>query len=248
MPRRAKPLPEHPVYFLRATLSDFEARERGQPYRLLAVLPDSSLYELAQAITDAFSFDFDHAFGFYDNLQHPYQAKERYELFVDLEADEAAELEPDDEIAVAIAGALAAIDNDALDERIQRAVREIMQEELLAHIPSALQEQARERLPGLLDALAEEATPGLAETFAEEDEADWLEEEALGVRDSTVAEAFNQVGKKLLFLFDYGDEWRFIVKFMRAEEAQADVEYPLLVESVGEAPEQYPELEDEDEL
>ncbi len=28
-------------------------------------------------------FDFDHAFGFYDNLKNPYSAKAKYELFAD---------------------------------------------------------------------------------------------------------------------------------------------------------------------
>lgn len=247
MPCKAQALPKRPVYLLRATLSDFEARERGRPYRLLAVRPKTSLYDLAYAITDAFGFDFDHAFGFYDNLRNPYRSEVRYELFVDLEVQEAEAAEPPDEVAVAIMAAFAALDADALQARTQQAIREVLQDELLLHIPAALQGQARERLPALLEAMAEDAVPELSEAFDEAEEEAWVEPEALGVREVTVAEAFDRVGEKLLYLFDYGDEWRFVVKFMRAEEAQSDGDYPRLVESVGEAPEQYPELEEEED-
>lgn len=246
MPRNAQKLPEHSVYLLRATLSDFEARERGRAYRLLAVYPETSLYDLAYEVTDAFGFDFDHAFGFYDNLHNPYQSEARYELFVDLEAEEAQGTEPTDELAAAIMDAFEVLDADALQIRIRQAVSEVLQDELLLHIPAALQDGARERLPALLEAMIEDAVPDLSETFDESEEEDWGEAEALGVREVTVAEAFDRVGKKLLYLFDYGDEWRFVVKFMRAEEAEPGVAYPRLVESVGEAPEQYPAFGEEE--
>lgn len=48
-----------------------------------------SLHGLAEHIIDAIGFDFDHAFGFYDNLKNPYEAHERYTLFADMgETDE----------------------------------------------------------------------------------------------------------------------------------------------------------------
>jgi hypothetical protein len=44
-----------------------------------------------------------------------------------------------------------------------------------------------------------------------------------------------------MYLFDYGDEWRFKVRVHAIDEdAPEDVEYPRIVQSVGEAPEQYP--------
>ena len=39
------------------------------PYRIVAIPGEFTLYELAESITDAFDFDFDHAFGFYDNIK-----------------------------------------------------------------------------------------------------------------------------------------------------------------------------------
>jgi len=37
---------------------------------------------------------------------------------------------------------------------------------------------------------------------------------ALGVKKTRVAQAFPAVGHTMLFLFDYGDEWRFRVRFV----------------------------------
>jgi hypothetical protein len=47
--------------------------------------------------------------------------------------------------------------------------------------------------------------------------------------------------QEFMYLFDYGDEWRFKVRVHAINEnADPDAEYPRLVESVGKAPEQYP--------
>ncbi len=52
--------------------------------------------------------------------------------------------------------------------------------------------------------------------------------------------------KEFLFLFDYGDEWHFGVKLMRTSEVVAPgVTYPRVVARAGEAPPQYPDLEDD---
>ena len=55
--------------------------------------------------------------------------------------------------------------------------------------------------------------------------------------------------KEFLFLFDYGDEWHFGVKLRRvSEQVEPRVQYPRVVASQGDAPPQYPDVEeDEDE-
>ncbi len=54
--------------------------------------------------------------------------------------------------------------------------------------------------------------------------------------------------KEFLFLFDYGDEWHFGVKLVRLSPAvEPGARYPRVVAQQGEAPPQYPELEDEEE-
>lgn len=55
-------------------------------------------------------------------------------------------------------------------------------------------------------------------------------------------------GQKFKYVFDFGDEWEFQCKVLR--ELEEDTKTPLVIRSVGESPEQYPEweeYEDEDE-
>ncbi|MDI6739343.1 MAG: hypothetical protein QME74_03150, partial [Candidatus Edwardsbacteria bacterium] len=52
-------------------------------YRVIAIRPDASLYQLAQAIIKSFDFDFDHCFGFYAGPSWR-KATEGYELFSDI--------------------------------------------------------------------------------------------------------------------------------------------------------------------
>jgi hypothetical protein len=54
-------------------------------YRIIHIKERDTLENLAEAIVRAFDFELDHAFGFYDNLNNPYQSTEVYELFVDLD-------------------------------------------------------------------------------------------------------------------------------------------------------------------
>ena len=54
-------------------------------YRDIEIPENQSLYDLAEAIVDAFGFDFDHAFGFFSELGwNIYDSPVRYELFVDM--------------------------------------------------------------------------------------------------------------------------------------------------------------------
>ena len=70
--------------------------------------------------------------------------------------------------------------------------------------------------------------------------------DAGSVKRTKVAQVFGVVGKKMLFLFDYGDEWRFQVALTALGEKAAKVRYPRMLSSTGEAPPQYPDF-DEDE-
>lgn len=129
-------------------------------FRDIEISSEASLYKLAQVINKVFGFDFDHMFGFYDNLKNPYKSKTVFELFSDMG-------EPSDE-------------------------------------------------------------------------------NARGVKKSKVAEAFDKDGTTLAYLFDYGDEWIFKVKRTGAAESAAVKTYWKLIKSEGEAPEQYPDYEEEE--
>ena len=67
-----------------------------------------------------------------------------------------------------------------------------------------------------------------------------------GVRRTRVSTAFPAVGKEMLFLFDYGDQWAFKVALIGLGQVEPGASYPRVVKQVGEAPPQYPGL-DEDE-
>lgn len=158
--RRRKAKQGEKIYLIRATLIDQYGRVRGTPYRTLAILERSTLYSLAEAIVNSFDFDFDHAFGFYDNIKRWIESEEGYELFVDIGE----------------------------------------------------------------------------------------ESEFNGVKKTRISKVFNEIKKKMLFLFDYGDEWHFIVELKGIESPKEDAKYPLVVETAGEAPPQYEEIDEEDEF
>jgi hypothetical protein len=69
--------------------------------------------------------------------------------------------------------------------------------------------------------------------------------DALSVEEVAIEAAFRRVGKALLFVFDFGDDWRFRVTFTGRGQMPADGRYFRLVRSLGDAPPQYPMTEDE---
>jgi Plasmid pRiA4b ORF-3-like protein len=66
------------------------------------------------------------------------------------------------------------------------------------------------------------------------------------VRRTKLGTAFPEMGKKMLFLFDYGDEWLFTVELIGLGRREPKAAYPRVVKQVGQAPPQYPDLEDEE--
>jgi hypothetical protein len=66
-----------------------------------------------------------------------------------------------------------------------------------------------------------------------------------GVKRTLVGEAFPTVGRRMSFIFDYGDEWVFLVEFVKRKPKEPRVKLPRLLVSAGKAPEQYPDLDDE---
>ena len=127
-------------------------------YRDIEIDGKATLHALAEAITSAFKFDFDHAFGFFSRLTgHVYDSPVRYELFADSGAD-------------------------AQSQSVKR---------------------------------------------------------------THVVRAFPRVGSKMLFLFDYGDEWRFLVEVVGQREAVNEGFFTRVVGTAGKAPRQYEVSDDE---
>ena len=66
-----------------------------------------------------------------------------------------------------------------------------------------------------------------------------------GVKKVKISQAFKNIGEKLIFLFDYGDGWQFNVRLEEIRNAEKWDLKPVILESIGEAPLQYPPCEDE---
>ena len=130
--------------------------------REIEVPDDFSLYKLAEAVINAYGFDFDHAFGFFSTIGERYfDSDKKYELFADME-----------------------------DEGIE---------------PTG----------------------------------------AKSVKKTKVREVWKRPKDQMLFLFDYGDDWRWIVTLERFDEKQHGATYPRVLSSKGEPPEQYPDADEE---
>jgi len=67
---------------------------------------------------------------------------------------------------------------------------------------------------------------------------------AQSVEKTRVVEVFNDFGKQMRFLFDYGDEWEFVVTFIANHPPKSGQKLPCVLKAIGEAPQQYPDYED----
>ena len=71
------------------------------------------------------------------------------------------------------------------------------------------------------------------------------EADARSVKRTRVIKAFPSVGTKMRFLFDYGDEWEFLVELVQRKPKEPKAKLPRLLISAGKAPAQYLDPEDE---
>jgi hypothetical protein len=62
--------------------------------------------------------------------------------------------------------------------------------------------------------------------------------ESKSVKKTKVQDLFS-INDKMLFLFDYGDGWEFIIQLKKIDSPDMKKSYPLLIDSSGKAPEQY---------
>ncbi len=123
----------------------------------IAISGNVNLYGLAEHIIDTVGFDFDHAFGFYDNLKNPYSSGIRYTLFSDMG------------------------EGDEQDRSVQK----------------------------------------------------------------TLIEEVFEAGSKMLFLFDYGDDWLFSLVCKSIEPGATKRKVRKVLSERGTPPVQYPDYEDE---
>jgi len=80
------------------------------------------------------------------------------------------------------------------------------------------------------------------ELFADQEEGSY-NENAKGVQETIIEEVFSPK-KRMLFLFDYGDNWEFLLTCNGIVKPEPGVQYPHTRGGKGEAPEQYPSCEE----
>ena len=194
----------------------------GRVWRKIEMEAGDTLESLHFAIQHAFSFDGDHLYSFFmsgrawdESTEYTLpEGVDPYGFDLDHVKDE-EEDEEDGELDLA--------------EEEWPPVREVTAEEaeqILAvlHDESLTPEEKRERLGPvwdlIIDAILTRLGPG-------------------DVRATTLESLNLERGRKFLYLFDFGDEWRFQVRVHAINPDAPAGEYPRVVESVGEAPVQY---------
>jgi hypothetical protein len=59
------------------------------------------------------------------------------------------------------------------------------------------------------------------------------------VKKTKVKDVWENTGDKMLFLFDYGDSWMWVVELIKVGEEDKKIKYPRIIKKVGRAPKQY---------
>ncbi len=80
--------------------------------------------------------------------------------------------------------------------------------------------------------------------FADQDDARLTSD--TGVENTKINEVFEE-GDSMLFHFDYGDDWRFLIQCESIEMTRSTRKRPQILEVLGQFPEQYPDVEEEDD-
>lgn len=67
-----------------------------------------------------------------------------------------------------------------------------------------------------------------------------------GVR-TRIASLALSPGERFAYLFDFGDEWGHVIEVKAIEKTTDRKKYPKITERIGDAPPQYPDLDEEDD-
>lgn len=200
----------------------------GRVWRKLELRGDQTLEDLHYAIQDAYGWDADHLYSFFMSNK-AWDPTAEYTL-------------PEDALYEGVEEEYDAEDDEEEEgQTFSLADWRAMSQQEQADLMQEFTQQTG--LPGeffqdMLQQLEQmEQNPELFDD----------EEEPGDVR-STVLDALALKPKQeFMYLFDYGDEHRFQVRVETIKEfVDPDAVYPRLVESVGDAPEQYSAWDDED--
>jgi hypothetical protein len=197
----------------------------GRVWRKIEMEANQTLEDLHLAIQAAFDFDEDHLYSFFMSGR-AWDESTEYSLpeGVDPYGFYLEEFNEEPEGEETQTQEEPAPPPGLTEEEAREALVVLKDESLSA-------EEKRERLGPLwdllLDALLDSLGPG-------------------DVRETTLESLGLERGREFLYIFDYGDEWRFRVRVHAINPDASEGDYPRIVQSVGEAPEQYGSWEDED--
>jgi len=59
------------------------------------------------------------------------------------------------------------------------------------------------------------------------------------VKKTKISEVWQNIGDKMMFLFDYGDNWQFLVELINCGNKELKQKYPRFLKKIGRAPKQY---------
>lgn len=59
------------------------------------------------------------------------------------------------------------------------------------------------------------------------------------VKDTKLSQVWSKPGDTMLFLFDYGDGWLFVIELIDISERDSRKKYPYVIRKLGRAPKQY---------
>lgn len=183
----------------------------GRTWRKIELLETQTLAELHLAIQNAFNFDNDHLYAFYMSGK-AWDQDSQYRLPDG--ANPWLGLDDEDEEGGS--------DNQPEAPDPTPEEREAVLRKLFGPGPDLAEMEA-----------------SMARFWAKV-EADAQEKAQRDVRVVTLASLALSKGQTFLYLFDFGDEWRFRVRVHAiSENAPTNAKYPRLVETVGKAPRQY---------
>jgi hypothetical protein len=231
----------------------------GKCWRKIEIGADQTLEELHLAIQDAYEFDNDHLYSFFLSgkawdKRTEYALPEGVSPYGDMIFDI-----PDD-----FAGEDDDFDEDDVEELPENFDLNTFIQEEVKQLTTNPEEAAQlsKFLEAVLNANEKQLKP-LIEDFAKttgqnpimvrmqmnllRSMRDEIEGEIKrDVRRVTIGELKLKVGKEFMYLFDYGDEWRFKLRVHAVNPDAPEGSYPRIVESVGKPPPQYPEMDEED--
>lgn len=245
--------------------------DAGDARRKIEVRADQSLHDLHMAIQSAFEWDADHLYSFFMSGM-AWDSESEYTISDEAfdEMIEESEADMDDEEKAELEEAVEWMEKsddffEELDPELGPPPTAEEQKQMLQALANMSDEQQAQLskmlttemgMPRLIsdmmfgvlrsvdpDMMAPLLNGGLDldEIFEDEPDAGDSMATAIGSLDLKPDDTF-------MYLFDYGDEWQFEVRVEAiTERAPDDAEYPRLLEAIGEAPEQYPEWDDDED-